>query len=128
MRTNVEHSSRPVKPLARNLGSGTTSTTIPLQKNATVMERTTLRHLTPEEIALNEQELTCSDEIDKLETQEASLEHELEQDIDESRRMLAVHTLRILYKALLTQHRELVRIKDAQISSLQRSLRAYGGN
>jgi hypothetical protein len=87
-----------------------------------------LRHLTPEEIALNEQELTCSDEIDKLETQEASLEHELEQDIDETRRMMIVQTLRVLYKALMTQYRELARVRGAQISSLQRSLRAYGGN
>jgi hypothetical protein len=90
------------------------------------MERTTLRHLTQEEISLNQQELTCRAEIEQLEMQEAALDHELEQDIDESRRMLAVHTLRILYKALLTQHRELVRIKNAQITSVQRTLRAYG--
>jgi hypothetical protein len=85
------------------------------------------RHLTPEEIALNQQELTCRAEMEKLEMQEAALDYELEQDIDDSRRMLAVHTLRILYKALLTQHRELARIKDAQITSVQRTLRSYGG-
>jgi hypothetical protein len=78
------------------------------------------RHLTPEEIALNQQEAICRDEIERPEVQEASLEYELEQDIDDSRRMLAVHTLRVLYKALLVQHRELERIKDAQITSLQR--------
>jgi hypothetical protein len=43
------------------------------------------RHLTPEEIALNQRELTCSSEIEKLETQEQSLEYELEQDVDETR-------------------------------------------
>jgi hypothetical protein len=84
------------------------------------------RHLTPEEIALNQQEAICRDEKERLEVQEASLEYELEQDIDDSRRMLAVHTLRVLYKALLVQHRELERIKDAQITSLQRTLRAHG--
>jgi hypothetical protein len=47
------------------------------------MERMTLRHLNPEEIALNQQELTCRAEIELLETQETSLEYELEQDIDE---------------------------------------------
>jgi hypothetical protein len=86
------------------------------------------RHLTPEENALNQQELTCRAEIEKLEMQEAALDYELGQDIDESRRMLAVHTLRILYKALLAQHRELGRIKDAQIASVQKTLRAYGGD
>ena len=91
-------------------------------ENATVMERTTLRHLTPEEIALNQQALTCRAVIEKLEMQEAALDYELAQDIeDESRRMMAVQTLRILYKALLTQHRELARIKDMQITSLQRT-------
>jgi hypothetical protein len=90
-------------------------------------ERTTLRHLTPEEIALNQQELTRRAEIEKLEIQEAALDYELAQDIeDESRRTLAVQTLRILYKALLIQHRELASIKDAQITSLQRGLGSYG--
>jgi hypothetical protein len=92
------------------------------------MERTTLRRLTSEEIALNQQELTCRAEIEKLEIQEAALEYELELDIDESRRMQILHTLRVLSKALLTQHRELARIKDAQITSVQRTLRAYGGD
>jgi hypothetical protein len=90
------------------------------------MERTTLRHLTPEEIVLNQDELTCLAEIEQLEMQEASLEYELKQDIDDSRRMIATQTLRVLYKALLTKHRELARIKDAQITSLQRTLRSYG--
>jgi hypothetical protein len=85
-----------------------------------------LRHLTPEEIALNQQELTCLSEIEQLEMQETSLEYELKQDIDESRRMIAMQTLRVLYKALLTKHRELARIKDAQITSLQRTLRSFG--
>jgi hypothetical protein len=97
-------------------------------ENATVMERTTLRHLNPEEIALNQQELTCRAEIELLETHETSLEYELERDIDETRRMIVVQTLRVLCKALLTQYRELVRIKDAQITFIQKTLRAYGGN
>jgi hypothetical protein len=33
------------------------------------------RHLTPEEISLNKQELTCRDEIEQLEMQEANLEY-----------------------------------------------------
>ena len=82
-------------------------------------------HLTPEEIALNQQEITCSSEIELLEMQEKSLESELEQDIDETRRMIIIQTLRVLYKAMLIQHRELARIKDAQITSLQRSLRSH---
>jgi hypothetical protein len=90
------------------------------------MERTTLRHLTPEEIALNQEELTCLAEIEQLEMQETSLEYELKQDIDQSRRMIAMQTLRVLYKALLAKHRELARIKDTQITSLQRTLRSYG--
>ena len=90
------------------------------------MERTTFRHLTPEEIALNQEELTCLAEIEQLEMQETSLDYELKQDIDKSRRMIAMQTLRVLYKALLAKHRELARIKDAQIISLQRTLRSYG--
>ena len=43
------------------------------------------RHLTPEEIALNQQELSCSAEIEQLEMQETSLGYELEKDIDEVR-------------------------------------------
>jgi hypothetical protein len=39
--------------------------------------------------------------------------------------MVVGQTLRVLYKALLTQHRELARIKDAQITSVERTLRAY---
>jgi hypothetical protein len=86
-----------------------------------------LRHLTSEEIALNQQELTCRAEIELLELQETSLEYELEQDIDETRRMIVIQTLRVMYKALLTPHRELGRIKDVQLSSIQKTLRAYGG-
>jgi hypothetical protein len=96
-----------------------------VKKNAAFMERTPVRHLTPEEIALNQQEITCSSEIELLEMQEKSLESELERDIDETRRMIIIQTLRILYKALLIQHRDLARIKNAQITSLQRSLRSY---
>jgi hypothetical protein len=65
-----------------------------------------LRHLTPEEIALNQEELTCLGVIEQLEMQETSLEYELKQDIDETRRMIATQTLRVLYKALLIKHRE----------------------
>jgi hypothetical protein len=86
------------------------------------------RRLTTEEIALNQQEIACRSEIEKLEMQETSLEYELEQDLDGSRRMVVGQTLRVLYKALLTQHRELARIKDAQITSVQRTLRAYGAD
>jgi hypothetical protein len=43
-----------------------------LQKTR-LMERTTLRHLTQEEISLNQQELACSAEIEQLEMQETSL-------------------------------------------------------
>jgi hypothetical protein len=92
------------------------------------MGRTTLRHLTPEEIALNQQELTCRAEIEKLEMQEAQLDTELDQDIDESRKMLALYTLRVLYKELLAKHQELEHIKNAQITSVQRALRAYGAD
>jgi hypothetical protein len=93
---------------------------ITLRKNATLMERTMSRHLTPEEIALNQRELACRAEIELLEMQETSLEYEVEQDIDETRRMIVVQTLRVMCKALLTQHRELERIKDAQITSIQK--------
>ena len=86
-----------------------------------------MRHLTPEEISLNQQELTCSSEIELLEIQGASLESELEQDIDETRRMIIMQTLRVLYRALLAQYRELARVRGAQITSLQKSLRSYGG-
>jgi hypothetical protein len=92
------------------------------------MERTTLRHLSPEEIALNQQELRCRAELEKLEMQEAQLESELEQDIDESRKMVAMYTLKDVYKELLAKHRELARIKDVQITSVQRTIRAYGGD
>jgi hypothetical protein len=92
------------------------------------MERTTLRHLTQEGIALNQQELTCRAELEKLEMQEAQLESELEQDIDESRKMRAMFILKDVYKELLAKHRELARIKDVQITFVQRTLRAYGGD
>jgi hypothetical protein len=84
MRTNMEHASGSVKLLAARNLSGTTLSRSRFRKNATVMERTTLRHLTPEEIALNQLELTCRAEIEKLEMQEAQLDTELDQDIDES--------------------------------------------
>jgi hypothetical protein len=87
-----------------------------------------LRHLTTEEIALNQLELTCSSEIELLEGQEQSLEYELEQDIDFTRRMIIVQTLRVMYKALLAQYRELVRVRGVQITSLQMTLRGYGAN
>jgi hypothetical protein len=85
-----------------------------------------LRHLTPAEIALNQQELTCFAEIELLETQEQSLELELEQDIDEKRRMMVVQNLRVVYRALLAQYRELARVRGSQITSLQRTIRSYG--
>jgi hypothetical protein len=86
------------------------------------------RHQTPEEIALNQQELSCRSEIEKLEVQETQLDLELEQDIDECRRMHILYILQVLHKDLLNKHRELARIKGAQITSVQRTLRAYGGD
>jgi hypothetical protein len=59
---------------------------------------------------------------------EAQLELEFEQDIDESRKIVAMYNLKIVYKELLAKHRELAHIKDAQITSVQRTLRAYGGD
>jgi hypothetical protein len=84
------------------------------------------RHLTSEEIVPNQQELACRAEIEKLETQEAQLE--LEQDIGESFKMVVMYTLQILLKELLAKHRELEHIKSAQITSVQKTLRAYGGD
>jgi hypothetical protein len=72
------------------------------------------RYLTPEEIALNQQELTCRAEIEKLETQQAQLELELEQDIGESGKMIVTHTLQVLHKELLAKHRELEHIKNGR--------------
>jgi hypothetical protein len=86
------------------------------------------RHQTAYEIELNQKELLCRDEIEKLEMQGASLEGELALDIDEARRALTINTLRVVSKALLTQHRELEHIKEMQITSLQMALRAYGVN
>jgi hypothetical protein len=98
-------------------------------ENATVRESATMgRHLTPEEIALNQQESICRVDLEELEIREAQLERELEQDIDESRKMAAMYNLQTVYKELLTKHRELAHIKDAQITSVQRTLRAYGGD
>jgi hypothetical protein len=108
----MEHRGEPVKPLARTQEWNNLYRQ-PLQKNAAFTERTALRHLTPEEIALNQQELACSAEIEQLEMQETSLDYELERDIDETRRMIIVQTLRVLYKALLTQYRELARVRGA---------------
>jgi hypothetical protein len=124
----MQHASGSVKLLAARNLSGTTLSRSRFRKNATVMERTTLRHLTPEEIALNQLELTCRAEIEKLEMQEAQLDTELDQDIDESQKMLALYTLRVLYKELLAKHQELEQIKNAQITSVQRALRAYGAD
>ena len=84
------------------------------------------RHLTSEEIALNQQEDICRVELEELEIREAQLELELEQDIDESCKVVAMYNLKIVYKDLLAKHRELAHIKDAQITSVQRTLRAYG--
>jgi hypothetical protein len=86
------------------------------------------RHLTSEEIALNQQESMCRVELQELEIREAQLDLELEQNIDESqsRRMMVMYNLKIVYKELLTKHRELEHIKSAQLTSVQRTLRAYG--
>jgi hypothetical protein len=79
------------------------------------------RHLTSEEIATNQQELTCRAEIEKLEMQEAQLDLELGQDIGESGKMLVMYTLRVLHKELLAKHRELEHIKKGR-SFLYRGL------
>ena len=50
---------------------------------------------------LNQRELACSSEIEQLETQAQALELEMEQDIDETRRMIIAQTLRVVYRALL---------------------------
>jgi hypothetical protein len=83
------------------------------------------RHLTPEEIALNQEEARCREEIEKLEIQEAQLDLELDQDIGESGKMLIMYTLQGLHKELLAKHQELEHIKNAQITSVHRTLRAY---
>jgi hypothetical protein len=75
---------------------------------------TMARHLTPKEIALNRQELTCRAEIEKLEMQEAQLDLELEQDISESGKMLVMYTLQALHKELLAKHRELEHFKNGR--------------
>jgi hypothetical protein len=67
-------------------------------------------------------------EIEQLEMQEAQQENELDQDIDESRKMLALYTLRVLHKELLAKHQELASIKNAQVTSVQRAPRAYGAD
>jgi hypothetical protein len=79
-----------------------------------------LRHQTPYEIGLNQKELLCREEIEKLEMQEASLEWELALDIDEAMTTKTINTLRVVSKALLAQHRELAHIKETQRSRLCR--------
>jgi hypothetical protein len=79
------------------------------------------RHLTPKEIALNQQELSCRAEIKKLEMQEAQLDLELERDIGESGKMLVMYTLHALHKELLAKHRELEHVKNGR-SFLYRGL------
>jgi hypothetical protein len=41
---------------------------------------------------------TCRAELEKLEMQEAQLDSELEQGVDESRKMLVLYTLAVLHK------------------------------
>jgi hypothetical protein len=72
------------------------------------------RHLTQREIALNQRELTCRAEIEKLKMHEAQLDLELEQDIGESGKMLVIYTLQALHKDLLAKHRELEHIKNGR--------------
>ena len=76
---------------------------------------------------LQEQELIIRAEIKKLEQQEAPLMREAEQEQDEVRKMLAMHTLGLLYKEIMTKYRELGRIKDAQIKAMRLALRLRGG-
>jgi hypothetical protein len=73
------------------------------------------RYLTPEEIALNQRESMCRVELEELEMREAQLELELEQDVDDCSKMVAMDNLRIVYKERLAIHRELAHIKKAQI-------------
>ena len=56
------------------------------------------RHLTQKEIALNQRELTCRAEIEKLKMQEAQLDLELEQDIGESGKMLVMYNSKLCIK------------------------------
>ena len=86
------------------------------------------RYLTPEEIALNQQELTCRAEIEKLEMQEAQLNFELEQDIGESGKMIVMYTLQVVRKDLMTKHQELEHIKNGRSFPYRGLLRAYGAN
>jgi hypothetical protein len=79
------------------------------------------RHLTPEEIATNQQELTCRAEIEKLEMQETQLDLELGKDISESGKMLVMYTLQVMHKEMLAKHRELKHIKNGR-SFLYRGL------
>jgi hypothetical protein len=65
------------------------------------------RHLTPEEIALNQQETICRVELEELERGKAQLELELEQGIDKSCEMVAMCNLKIVYEDLSAKHREL---------------------
>jgi hypothetical protein len=86
------------------------------------------RHQTAYETELNQKELACREEIEKLEMQEASLEWELTLDIDDVRKNRTANTLRVVSKALSRQHRELAHIKELQITFLQTALNAYGLN
>jgi hypothetical protein len=79
------------------------------------------RHLTPKEIATNQQELTCRAEIEKLEMQEAQLDLEFGKDIGESGKMLVMYTLQVLHKEILAKHRQLEHIKNGR-SFLYRGL------
>jgi hypothetical protein len=42
--------------------------------------------------------------------------------------MRAMFALKDVYKELLAKHQELARVKDVQITSVQKALRAYGGD
>src|ERR1700722_9970873 len=98
MRTNMERSPGTVKALARNLGVEQ-----PYRHPVTAKcgSHGANDVASPNSRALNQEELTCLAEIEQPEMQETTLEYELKQDIDESRRIIAMQTLRVLYKALL---------------------------
>jgi hypothetical protein len=109
MRTKVKHDTSPVKrPGATYEWNNSISDDV--TENAPRWSATVGPHLTPEEIALNQQELACRAEIEKLEIQEAQLDLELEQDIGESGKMLVMYTLQALHKEFLAKHRKLERI------------------
>jgi hypothetical protein len=72
---------------------------------------------------LNDQEAALRAELEAL---EAQLNREMERRNDPNNPFTANLTLKIICRHILAVNKELVRIKDAQIQSLQALLRSYG--